>query len=82
MVTAPARPESLLPETFSRFQQEGTIPTYFAPYEPSSPVHREIDLTDARTRKVLNLALDQTYGNKEQQILDNTRKYINDRLGY
>ena len=33
-------------------------------------------------KKVLNLALDQTYGNKEQQILDNTRKYINDRLGY
>lgn len=82
MVTAPARPKSLLPETFSRFQQEGTIPTYFAPYEPSSPVQREIDLTDARTKKVLNLALDQTYGNKEQQILDNTRKYINDRLGY
>lgn len=82
MVTAPARPKSLLPETFFRFQQQGTIPTYFAPYEPSSPVQREIDLTDARTKKVLNLALDQTYGNKEQQILDNTRKYINDRLGY
>ena len=82
MVTAPARPKSLLPETFSRFQQQGTIPTYFAPYEPSFPVQREIDLTDARTKKVLNLALDQTYGNKEQQILDNTRKYINDRLGY
>ena len=82
MVTAPARPKSLLPETFFHFQQQGTIPTYFAPYEPSSPVQREIDLTDARTKKVLNLALDQTYGNKEQQILDNTRKYINDRLGY
>ena len=82
MVTAPARPNSLLPESYARFQQQGTIPTYFAPYEPSSPVQREIDLTDARTKKVLNLALDQTYGNKEQQILDNTRKYINDRLGY
>jgi len=82
MVTAPARPESLLPETYTRFQQQGTIPTYYAPYEPRSPVQREIDLTDARTKKVLNLALDQTYANKEQQILDNTRKYINDRLGY
>ena len=82
MVTAPARPNSLLPESYARFQQQGTIPTYFAPYEPSSPVQREVDLTEARTKKVLNLALDQTYGNKEQQILDNTRKYINDRLGY
>ena len=82
MVTAPERPKSLLPDAFARLEQQGTIPTYYAPYEPRSPVQREIDLTDARTKKVLNLALDQTYGNKEQQILDNTRKYINDRLGY
>ena len=82
MVSAPARPDSLLPESYARFQQQGTVPTYFSPYEPSSPIYREFDLTDAAAKKVLNLALDQTYGNKEQQILDNTRKYINDRLGY
>jgi hypothetical protein len=82
MVTAPARPKVLFPESYANFHQQGTIPTYFSSLEPSSPVQREIDLTDARTKKVLNLALDQVYRNKEQQILDNTQKYINDRLGY
>jgi len=82
MITAPVRPESLLPDTFANFREQGTFPTYYSLYEPNSPVHRHIDLIDAKTKKVLNLALDQNYRNKEQQILDNTRKYINDRLGY
>jgi hypothetical protein len=81
-LSVPQTPKALIPFGESYYRQYGKIPDNLSILEPNIPVNRVFDFADQITRKKLNLALDENYRNREQQILDNTRKYINDRLGY
>lgn len=82
IVTAPKIPDALREEAYESFAKNKVIPTSFVPYEPTYPVHRDFDSSSRLAQNLLDLSLDSVYRDEEQRIRDNTRKYIDSRLGY
>ena len=82
IVTAPIIPDSLAPFAYEYFAKNKQIPTYFAFNEPTYPVHREFEFSPRLAQNLLDLSLNSAYRDEEQRVRDNTRKYIDDRLGY
>ena len=82
IVTAPKIPDALGEEAYKYFAKNKVIPTSFVPYEPTYPVHREFEFNPRLAQNLLDLSLNSAYRDEEQRVRDNTRDYIDSRLGY
>jgi len=82
IVTAPIIPDALGQVAYEYLAKNKKIPTSFVPDEPTYPVYREFEFSPRLAQNLLDLSLNSAYRDEEQRIRDNTKQYIDSRLGY